>query len=451
LLEIKRTVKKCFQLLLLLFVILNGSIQALAQTIADRELAAEIARIKAIDNHAHPLRYVAAGEKPDDEFDALPLDAIGPIPLPVRLDLGNPEFISAWHDLYGYKHDDMSEAHVRELLQTKQRVAREQGEKFPVWALDQLGIETMFANRVATGRGLAAPRFRWVSFVDALIFPLSNEAAKRSNPDYRGFYPGEERLLKRYLASAGLRTLPATLDVYLAKVVSATLQSQKREGALAVKFEAAYLRKLDFDYADVGAARRIYARYIRSGEPSAADYKTLQDFLFRYIAHEAGRLGLAVHIHAIDGAGAYYRQSGSDPLLLESVFNDPSLRKTNFVIIHGGYPFTKETASLLSKPNVYADFSAQTFLIYPRELSEVLRKWLESYPDKVLFGTDAFSFGPEVDWPEVAWLSNTTAREALALALTGMMNDHEITRARAIDLARMVLRENAIKLYGLPK
>jgi predicted TIM-barrel fold metal-dependent hydrolase len=422
-----------------------------AQTTADPQLVTAIAKIKAIDNHAHPLRYVAAGEKPDDEFDALPLDAIGPIPLPVRLNPGNLEFVDAWRDLYGYKHDDMSEAHVRELLQTKARVLGEQGEKFPAWALDQLGIETMFANRVAMGRGLVSPRFRWVSFVDALIFPLSNEAAKRSNPDYRGFYPGEESLLKRYLASAGLKALPVTLDAYLAKVVTGTLESQKRDGALAVKFEAAYLRKLDFDEADIGTARRVYARYFRGGEPSAADYKTLQDFLFRYVAREAGRLGMAVHIHVISGAGAYYRQSGSNPLLLESVFNDPSLRKTNFVIIHGGYPFTKETASLMNKPNVYADFSAQTFFIYPRELSEVLRNWLEAYPEKILFGTDAFTFGPEVDWPEVAWLSNTSARQALALALTGMMNDHEITRAQAVELAQMVLRENAIKLYNLPK
>jgi predicted TIM-barrel fold metal-dependent hydrolase len=442
--------RKHFQLPLLLVLILIG-IQTAAQTTVDRELAAAISKIRAIDNHAHPLRYVPAGEKADDEFDALPLDAIGPIPLPVRLNPTNTEFITAWRELYGYKHDDMSDAHVRELLQIKQSVAREQGQEFPSWALDQLGIETMFANRVAMGQGLTSPRFRWVSFVDALIFPLSNEAAKRSNPDYRGFYPGEERLLKRYLASAGLRALPPALDAYLAKVVTATLEAQKREGALAVKFEAAYLRKLDFDEADGAAARRVYARYVRGGEPSAAEYKTLQDFLFRYVAHEAGRLGLAVHIHAIDGAGAYYKQSGSNPLLLESVFNDPSLRKTNFVIIHGGYPFTKETAGLMSKPNVYADFSAQTFLIYPRELSEVLRNWLEAYPDKILFGTDAFSFGPEVDWPEVAWLSNQTARQALGLALTGMMDDHEITRAQAIELAQMVLRENAIKLYGLPK
>src|SRR2546425_11934421 len=166
----------------------------------DKQLSDAIAKIKAIDNHAHPLRYVAAGEKPDDEFDALPLDAIGPIPLPVRLNPGNLEFVNAWRDLYSYKHDDMSDEHVRELLQMKQRVANEQGQKFPAWVLDQLGIETMFANRVAMGRGLATPRFRWVAFDDALIFPLSNETAERSSPDYRALYPHEEHLLKSYLA-----------------------------------------------------------------------------------------------------------------------------------------------------------------------------------------------------------------------------------------------------------
>ena len=212
--------------LLLLVTSLIAASNTQAQTTADSQLVAAIAKIKAIDNHAHPLRYVAPGEKPDDEFDALPLDAIGPIPLPVRLNPGNLEFVEAWRDLYGYKHDDMSEAHMRDLLQTKQRIAAEQGDRFPVWALDQLGIETMFANRVAMGRGLATPRFRWVSFVDPLLFPLSNETARKSNPDYRGFYPGEERLLKRYLASAGLKALPATLDAYLAKAVTATLEGR---------------------------------------------------------------------------------------------------------------------------------------------------------------------------------------------------------------------------------
>ena len=205
---LKRASLLCTNLAALSFIVLG-------QSAADRSLLAEISKIKAIDNHAHPLKYVAEGEKPDDEYDALPLEAIEAFPLPLRLSPTNPEFIRAWHDLYGYAYQDMSEAHVAELLKIKQRVMGGKGDKFPAWVLDQLNIETMFANRVAMGRGLTAPRFRWVAFVDALIFPLNNEAAKRSNPDYRGFYPGEERLLKRYLADLKLAALPPSLDEYL--------------------------------------------------------------------------------------------------------------------------------------------------------------------------------------------------------------------------------------------
>jgi uncharacterized protein len=437
------------KLSLLLIVMFSTVAQGFGQTNVDRNLLAEISRIKAIDNHAHPLKYVVPGEKPDDEFDALPLDAIAAFPLPTRLSPTNLEFTRAWDDLYGYDHHDMSAAHVAELMKTKQRILSERGDAFPNWVLDQLNIETMFANRVAMGRGLTPPRFRWVAFDDAVLFPLNNEAARRFNADYRGFFPGEERLLKRYLGDLKVRALPLTLDAYLKQVVTPILELQKLKGAVAIKFEAAYLRKLDFDDPDGPRAHAVYDHFVRGGEPPASSYKTLQDFLFFYIAREAGRLGMAVHIHCISGAGGFYRQSGSNPLLLETAFNDESLRKTNFVVVHGGYPFTKEMGSLLSKPNVYADFSAQTFFTYPRELSETLRNWLESYPDKVLFGTDAFSFGPEVDWPEVAWLSNNTARQALALALTGMLNDGEINRDQALDMARMVMHDNAAKLYQL--
>ncbi|HEY6804586.1 MAG TPA: amidohydrolase family protein [Pyrinomonadaceae bacterium] len=437
------------RILLVVVVLTLSASSVFAQSPPDPQLLAEINKIKAIDNHAHPLKYVAEGEKPDDEFDALSLDAVDPFPLPVRLTPENPEFINAWKLFYSYKHNDMAPNHVNELLATKKQIYQQQGENFPTWVLDKLNIETMFANRVAMGRGLTSPRFRWVSFVDALIFPLNNDLAKKSNRDYAGFYPGEEKLLKRYLNDLGLKTLPLTLDQYATKVVTATLEHQKEQGVLALKYEAAYLRSLDFDNPDKARAAATYARFVRSGVAPAGDYKALQDYLFYFIAKEAGRLGLAIHIHMIDGAGSYYRPSGSNPLLLESTFNNTELRKTNFVIVHGGAPFTRQTLSMFQKSNVYADFSAQTFFLYPRALSEVLRSWLETYPDRILFGTDSFSFGPSVDWPELGWLSNYTGRTALAMALTGMMNDGEITRERALELARMVLRENAIKLYGL--
>jgi predicted TIM-barrel fold metal-dependent hydrolase len=443
--------------LLLLIVSLLGTSFILAcsqpttQASTEAALLAEIKQIKAIDNHAHPQRLTAPNET-DTEWDALPFEAYEFTSLeglPVALRPTNPKYIEAWRALYGYQYNDMSEAHLRELTAAKQRVMREQGDHYPAWVLDQLGIETMFANRVAMGRGLTAPRYRWVSYVDALMYPLDNGAIRKWRPRYGKLFDGVEQMQKRYLREANVAAAPATLDEYLSKVVTPTLERHRQGGALAVKFEAAYLRKLDFDDVVESEAKTVYARFAKGGAPPVADYKKLQDYLFRYIAREAGRLGLAVHIHISAGAGAQFELSGANPLLLDPALSDPALTKTNFVIIHGGWPFTKETAFLLNKPNVYADFSAQTFLLSPRKLSEVLRDWLELFPEKALFGTDAFQISPEVNWEEAAYFTTNNAREALALALTGMLDDGLITRARASELARMVLRENAIKLYGL--
>jgi predicted TIM-barrel fold metal-dependent hydrolase len=119
------------------------------------------------------------------------------------------------------------------------------------------------------------------------------------------------------------------------------------------------------------------------------------------------------------------------------------------VFVHGGWPFTRPTTALLSKPNAYVDFSEQTFMNYPREVAGAIRGWLEYAPEKVLYGTDAYPFSDAMGWEEAGWVANKTGREALGLALTGMVDDGEITRARAIELARLVLRDNARNLYGI--
>ena len=79
-----------------------------------------------------------------------------------------------------------------------------------------------------------------------------------------------------------------------------------------------------------------------------------------------------------------------------------------------------------------------------------MREWLEAVPEKVMFATDAYPFMPEMGWEELGWMDATKGRLALSIALTGMMRDGEISRARASELARMVLRENARALYKLP-
>jgi predicted TIM-barrel fold metal-dependent hydrolase len=196
----------------------------------------------------------------------------------------------------------------------------------------------------------------------------------------------------------------------------------------------------------------VYAAAISSHKaPSEGDYKTLQDFLFRYIAAEAGRLGLPVQLHGMAGAGGYYDVAGSNPLLLEPLFDDPRLRQTRFVILHGGWPFVREIGALLQKPNVYLDISQQALVIPPRTQSKWLREWLEMYPEKVLFGTDGYPFSEYLGWEESLWIANRNAREALGYALTGMMDDGEIDRSRATQIAHDVLSANAAALYHVPQ
>lgn len=407
---------------------------------ADPGLASEIRMIRAIDNHAHPVRVVGPGEPPDRGFDALPVDNMEPQTDPVNLRPNAPAILDAWNALYGLKVGDQT---------AKQKFAARKEQRYPAWVLDQMGVEVMLANRVEMGSSIQPPRFRWVPYADALLFPLDNAELAARNSDRKSFFALEDVLRRRYLEQNKLERPPATLAGYLARVVTPTLEAQKQGGAVAEKFEAAYLRSLAFDKVDRATADRIYQQFAGKTAPTEAEYKPLQDFLFRYIAAECGRLGMAVHLHTMAGAGGYFEVAGANPLLLESVLNDPELRKTRFVMIHGGWPFVREIAALLTKPNAYLDFSAQDLLRTPADLSTTLRQWLELTPEKVMFGTDAYPYIPEMGWEESGWMAARTGRQALAIALTGMLRDGEITRARASELARMVLRENARTLYGL--
>jgi uncharacterized protein len=411
------------------------------------EILSEINGIPAIDNHAHPVRFVSSGPA-DREFDALPVDNMEPQSDPVQLRPTDPGVLEAWRTLWNYPYDAITPQHIAEWKQHKSQIVQDKGDTYPAWILEKLGIDIMLANRVHMGTSTQPPHFRWVPYADALIFPLDNSWLARANSDRKAFFTLEDRQRELYLAEAGLNKLPATLDDYLRLVVTAALERHKQRGAVAEKFEIAYLRPFGFDKVERSTAAKVYGAYAAKSAPPATEYKQLQDFLFRYVAAECGRLGMAVHIHTMAGAGSYFDVAGANPLLLEPLFNDPDLRKTKFVMLHGGWPYTREIGALLTKPNVYLDYSLQSLLFPPSSLAPTIRQWLEYVPEKVLFATDAYPYSDEIGWEESGWLAAKRGREALALALTTMTRNEGISRARASELARMVLRENARMLYG---
>ncbi len=441
-----------------IFLVLPLAPAALAQSnspqtsaAVDPQLRAFIRSIRAFDNHAHPV-LPPPNDATDRNFDALAVDNMAPDTDPVGWRADNPELPAAWAALWGFKAAAPLDAKGMQALDAaRARVKAREGLHYDEWVLDRAGIGVMLANRVAMGPGIEPPRFLWVPYVDALLFPLDNSGLGEENPDRAHFFPLEDNLRAVYLQAAGLHTIPATLDEYLDKVVTPTLERQRKQGAVAEKFEVAYLRSFRFSNPTRAQADAVYAKWAAGGRPDPAAYKTLQDFLFRAIARECGRLGMAVHLHGMAGGGRYYDIAGTNPLLLESVLDDPALRDTRFVLLHGGWPFVREAGALLQRPNFYLDLSQETLTFPPHTLATWLREWLETYPDKVLFGTDGYPFSDSLGWAESAWIAAGNAREALGIALTGMLRDNEISRARANAIATEVMRATAERLYNRPE
>ncbi|MBV8898314.1 MAG: amidohydrolase [Acidobacteriaceae bacterium] len=406
---------------------------------------AELRQISAIDNHAHPMAVQSAGQE-DHDYDALPMEGIEDIALPTPFREGSPYFPQAWHALYNVDQGGDGRSNLSRIEALRSQVEKQKGDLYPAWVLNRSHTDIMLANRVSMGRGLSPDRFKWVPFVDMFLFPLNNTALMK-DPDKNIFFTHEQQLLRGYLKDAQLNRVPSNFDEYLT-FISHRLEVFKSRGAVALKFELAYLRDLSISDPQREAAERVYAIYSQSSEPAPEEYKLLQDFLFHYIAREAGRLNLPVHIHCALGGGSYFREANANPLLLEPLFNDASLRKTKFVLLHGGWPFAREAAAMILKPNVYLDYSAFMYMTYPVEGGRAVRLYLEAAPEKVLYGSDASPFTNTVGWAETDWIGSHVAREELGLALTGMMHDGEITLDRAKQIGHLVLRENARQLYG---
>jgi predicted TIM-barrel fold metal-dependent hydrolase len=136
-------------------------------------------------------------------------------------------------------------------------------------------------------------------------------------------------------------------------------------------------------------------------------------------------------------------------MLLDAMLNDVSLRKTSFVLLHGGSPFERHNVPLIVKPNVWVDTSVLELLQSPAELARTMRPWLEAMPEHVIFGTDSGPFGPGYGWEETAWVGSRNARKALGIVVTQMVNEGVITDSRAKEIAERVLRRNAMELYKL--
>jgi predicted TIM-barrel fold metal-dependent hydrolase len=52
-----------------------------------------------------------------------------------------------------------------------------------------------------------------------------------------------------------------------------------------------------------------------------------------------------------------------------------------------------------------SDFSFVGYFVYPSELKNILKQWIPLYPERIMFGSDAFPFNDAVGAEETFWLA----------------------------------------------
>jgi len=402
-----------------------------------QRLLPQIEKIPMFDHHAHP------GFADDPDVDAM---AAPPGSAALRERDTNPELVAAAKALWGYPYNDLSPDHTKWLIEKKSELKRQQGVAYFSNILDKLNIEQGVANRAMMADYLDPKRFVWVFFADSFMWPFNNTREAARNSDEQVYIPLQEKMLHRWMQQEGLTRLPARFGDYLA-FVTRTLEDNQKKGTIAQKFEVAYFRSTKFSDPAREQAEDIYERFVVGGIPSEQEYRTFQDYIFRYLVLEGGRLHLPVHIHSAVGIGDYFNLSESNILNLENILRDPRYSPTTFVMIHGGYPYDRQAIWLAAIKNVYLDTSETEILLYPSEFKKLLKQWLETFPDKLTFGTDCFPYNDALGAEETYWLGVQSQRTALAAALAEMISEGEVTEAQALQLAHGYLHDNAVGIY----
>ncbi|HEV2717752.1 MAG TPA: hypothetical protein VGU64_20970 [Terriglobales bacterium] len=401
-------------------------------------LLPQIEKIPAFDHHAHP------GFFDDPDVDAM---AAPPGSAALRERDTNPELVAAAKALFGYPYNDLSSEHAKWLVQKKAELKNSRGNQYFSDILDKLNIERGVANRAMMADYLDPKRFPWVFFADSFMWPFNNQRETARNSDEQVYIPLQEKMLHRWMQQENVSKLPGKFDDYLA-FISRTLEDNQKKSGIAMKFEVAYFRPTKFSDPSREEADDIYQRFVNGGIPSEREYRTFQDHVFRYLVREGGRLHLPVHVHSAVGIGDYFNLSESNILNLENILRDPRYSNTIFVMIHGGYPYDRQAIWLAAVKNVYLDTSETEILLYPSEFKHLLKQWLETFPDKITFGTDAFPYNETLGAEESYWLGAQSSRTALAAALAEMISEGEVSEAQALQLAHGYLHDNAVAIYA---
>lgn len=214
-------------------------------------------------------------------------------------------------------------------------------------------------------------------------------------------------------------------------------------GGVSLKSTSAYFRSLDFnDEVSRTTAEPLFNKVRKEQSLSKTQRKDLEDYLMTRVLTACARGNKPFQFHTGNQQN-WNVVANSNPLGLNNLLYSGRWWNVKFVILHGGYPFTKEAITLTREfNNCYLDL-AWMALFSPAAARQTLSEAIDLLAgNQLMFGTDCANL-------EETYGTVKFTRKILAEVLAEKIESGFLTEAPALAIARRILNTNAMELYGL--
>lgn len=213
-------------------------------------------------------------------------------------------------------------------------------------------------------------------------------------------------------------------------------------GMVGVKTGAAYVRILKFENVSKEKGEAVFTALLNNLPVSSEDIKAVQDYLMHRMLDLVDEFDLPMQIHTGLLAGNGNVITNSNPTHLTNLFFEyPDI---DFILFHASYPYGGELGTLAKNfPNVFIDM-CWAYVISPSFSERYLHEWIETVPANKIMG-----FGGDYSFVEAVYAHSVMARQIIAKVLIEKVRTRYLTENEAIDIAKMFLRENALRIFKL--
>lgn len=220
-------------------------------------------------------------------------------------------------------------------------------------------------------------------------------------------------------------------------------QKAVEKGFVAVKNGTAYSRTQYYEDVDKKTAEEIFNKVMKSEVALPFEsVKPLSDYMWHRTIELARKYNKPIQIHTGLQAGDGNMIENSNPALLANLFL--KYRDVKFILFHGGYPFGGELATLAKNfQNVYIDL-CWLYIISPSYSERYLHEWLETVPANKIM-----AFGGDYHNAENVYGHLLFAKEIVGNVLIEKVRDGYFSEEEAIQIATLMLHDNAVNLFGL--